>query len=856
MSWNRIGQCPRRQLWPFEPPRCCGDAWVCALPILVTASLLFGSGCTPKTGTSSQAEFEIDGTIHPSQTKLAGLDHGPSRPVGVMVGPDGKRLEFVSNEIILHPSSQEELQNFINTYGATVLRDGTPLLIPGVEHRSPATSSGWYLLRIDTKKSSLDDLKQNLTAAGFEGKVRFSSEDTTRTLALFARERSRGIGINPIMSRNASLEHPTGPTGNIDAEMFPWFTEDDDPALPGDQGLSTGVTHAWDYLSYKGILEVPGTYYVPKIAIIDSGFDLDETTGVPLNGNLDYNTLLPPIQMDIVDHDGTAGGENLLKCGGIACPWHGQGSFGIAAAYPKNLFGSAGTAGHFVRPMLVKEDGDGYTIADAIRSAVINGADVVSISISGGCGDFHWFCSIPPDDIYEMFELNVRLARSFLVPVVAAAGNDGVDITDEDVYPCKTEGVICVGSVDGNKMNRFNFGTPVDIWAPTNMRTTVTPESAVLDANNFGLDELALFDGTSASTPFVAGVIGLMKSANANAAPPIPPLSVEQVLSILQSTANSSPDLRVTKGYIDAYRAVRGLLVNELPSVVITSPLDNATYGWKTHPLFTVNYSDPEVSPANIYRWHGEVVYSSNLDGELCRSASPPYTCSSTRDVLTLGAHIMTATATDAHGATAMQQRSINIVNRPPDSHIVWPLSTDTLYSHIPVLFGASVSDPDGETIPEASVRWDSSKDSFLGTGREIAHKLTAGSHTISVTATDGKGLTAQDQVMVNVIGGDGLPLPTITAPADHIFISPGTVLTLSGQASDPEDGTLTGASLEWRSNIDGLLGSGTDIQATLSGPPVQCNPESIPHTITLKAKDSDGHEVSVKITVWVGIIC
>ncbi len=73
--------------------------------------------------------------------------------------------------------------------------------------------------------------------------------------------------------------------------MFPWFTEDSDPATPGDQGLSTGVTHAWDYLSYHGILEVPGTYYIPKIAIIDIGFDLDPTTGIPMNGNLDYGTL-------------------------------------------------------------------------------------------------------------------------------------------------------------------------------------------------------------------------------------------------------------------------------------------------------------------------------------------------------------------------------------------------------------------------------------------------------------------------------------------------------------------------------------------------------------------------------------
>jgi hypothetical protein len=159
----------------------------------------------------------------------------------------------------------------------------------------------------------------------------------------------------------------------IDAEQFFWFVEDNDPFTSGDQGLSTGVTHAWDYLSYHGILEVPGSYYIPKIAIIDIGFDLDPTTGVPLNGNLDYGTLAAPIQYDVVDHDFTAGGPGVDPD-----IFHGQSSFGVAAARPKNMFGSAGVGGHFVRPILIRASPDFYSIAYAIRSAVLGGADVIS----------------------------------------------------------------------------------------------------------------------------------------------------------------------------------------------------------------------------------------------------------------------------------------------------------------------------------------------------------------------------------------------------------------------------------------------------------------------------------------------
>ena len=247
----------------------------------------------------------------------------------------------------------------------------------------------------------------------------------------------------------------------------------------------------------------------------------------------------------------------------------------------------------------------------------MNGADVISISMSGGCGDLHFLCAIPPDDIYDMMLQSVRFARSFLVPVVAAAGNDGDDIAEKDVYPCQTEGVICVGSVDRNKMNVYNFGASVNIWAPTRMYSTVTPLTASADADDIDTDELYLFGGTSSSPPFVAGAIGLMKSANPN-------LSYERVLETLLATANPSPDARVPRGYVDVYRAVRELLPNQPPTVQITRPSDGQTLGWRAAPLLQVNYSDPEVNPENIYRWHGEVVYASEQDGELCRSSFAP----------------------------------------------------------------------------------------------------------------------------------------------------------------------------------------------------------------------------------------
>ncbi len=824
------------------------------IPIQVSVYVLLAvaltlAGCE-LLGQIKGAQVSIDPTIPRTRTDIAGLDHGPRRPVAAMIGPEGPTLEFVSNEIVLHPANDQELQDFIARYHATVLRDGMPFIPPDVTPRETPTSSGWYLLRIDPSTSAMDGLADGLTKAGKRGVYRFSSEDAARTLAVVARERGSSIAINPLANLDASLEHPkdAAATTFVDAAMFPWFTEDSDPATPGDQGLSTGVTHAWDYLSYHGILEVPGTYYVPKIAIIDIGFDLDEATGIPVDGNLDYGTLGAPMQWDVADHDLRAGGP-----GEVPLAWHGQESFGIAAARPRNVFGSAGVGGHFVRPVLIKLAPDYYSVADGIRSAVIGGADVISASVSTGCLVYQAICGIGlGEPLNDMMRLNVDFARSFMTTVVAAAGNEGeeVDELSMSVHPCQTVGTICVGGVHADLMNAGNFGDDVDIWAPFDTLTTPTRNSIAIDADNIGQDELQVFSGTSAATPFVAGAVGLMKAAKQN-----PNLSYEQVIDALQATVNPSPDPRVPRGIIDVYRAVRGMIANQPPTVQITRPLQGATLGWAAVPLLQSNYADPEVRPDDIYRWSGEVVYSSDRDGELCRSTVPPYTCTSTRSEMTVGAHVITATATDAFDEVGTSQVSINVVNRPPEPQIEQPQAASTLYSHIPTTLIAFVPDPD-ETIPDANMNWVSSRDGALGTGGTLTRLLSAGAHTLTLAVVDGKGLGAQAHVNVNVISGAGLPVPQVTSPASGTLVGPGTPITLQGIATDPEDGTLAGAQLSWSSNIDGLLGTGNSITRTLSGPPVPCNPELIGHQITLTATDSDQHAVSVQTVVRVGTFC
>jgi cysteine-rich repeat protein len=90
-------------------------------------------------------------------------------------------------------------------------------------------------------------------------------------------------------------------------------------------------------------------------------------------------------------------------------------------------------------------------------------------------------------------------------------------------------------------------------------------------------------------------------------------------------------------------------------------------------------------------------------------------------------------------------------------------------------------------------------------------------------------------------------PVVNITSPYDGDAFSQGYDINFTGYATDFEDGNLTGASLVWRSSIDGIIGTGGEFTfATLS--PGQ-------HTITLTATDSFGLSSSDSININITLI-
>ena len=158
--------------------------------------------------------------------------------------------------------------------------------------------------------------------------------------------------------------------------------------------------------------------------------------------------------------------------------------------------------------------GSSFNLAAAIIAAADNGANIISISL----------CS---DGRSSVLENAVNYASEKGCVVVAAAGNDG---EHKNVYPASFSNVISVSACDatGSVTSFSNYGSKVDICAPG--------VGIVVDDSEPESNTLALFSGTSAATPCVAGVIACIMWEN-------PSMSATQAAELVQKKAVDEGEL-------------------------------------------------------------------------------------------------------------------------------------------------------------------------------------------------------------------------------------------------------------------------------------------------------------------------
>jgi hypothetical protein len=227
------------------------------------------------------------------------------------------------------------------------------------------------------------------------------------------------------------------------------------------------------------------------IAVLDSGVAADATFGIGRLSMLDIGLGTAPA-------GGTEGG-------------HGTAVAALAAGQAADAKGIA-PAASILSIRVAGDDGksDSFTVAQGILAAVDAGAKIVNISL-GGYGT------------NAALDTAIEYATSHGAVIVAAAGNDqAAQLT----WPAADPRVVSVGAVDANGQQVLfsNSGRQLQITAPgLGLQTAWADGSRVL------------FDGTSGSSPIVAGAIAAVMSQD----PSLTPALAWQVLQTHTSDAGA-----------------------------------------------------------------------------------------------------------------------------------------------------------------------------------------------------------------------------------------------------------------------------------------------------------------------------
>ncbi|MDH6055450.1 S8 family peptidase [Umezakia ovalisporum] len=254
-----------------------------------------------------------------------------------------------------------------------------------------------------------------------------------------------------------------------------------------------GMEGAWSQTKGSGVI----------VAVIDTGI-------TPVRDLIDTKF--------VKGYDFVRDGEEATDDNG-----HGTHVAGTIAQTTNNKYGVAGIAYEAsLMPLKVLSEYGGGTVADiaeAIKFAADNGADVINMSLGG-------------DGESQLMKEAIDYAHKKGVTIVAAAGNENHNGAS---YPARYPHVIGVAAFgpDGEKAPYSNFGAGVDISAPGGsdmgkiIQETINPE-------NNGEGIFLGLQGTSMASPHVAGVAALIKAVGVK--------EPDEVLKVIKQSARVIQD--------------------------------------------------------------------------------------------------------------------------------------------------------------------------------------------------------------------------------------------------------------------------------------------------------------------------
>jgi len=244
--------------------------------------------------------------------------------------------------------------------------------------------------------------------------------------------------------------------------------------------------------------------------------------------------------------------------------FHGTLVSGVIAAKPQNSQGISGVAPNAkILPVRVFGlNGSIFTSSyiEAVGYAANRGADVINLSLGG----------YVPTDVEE-FAFSQILQQNPKLVIVASSGNEDYASV---AYPSGYDGVLSVGAsnLNGDRAFYSNYGKGLGVvapggdlstpagwlggipttggtWMDTFWQGLAFPNSRWSNVIDFK-GQYWWMQGTSFSSPAVAGVVALMKGEDSNRK-----FNRVQLIDILKSTA-SYKDLNITKEEQERYRTL------------------------------------------------------------------------------------------------------------------------------------------------------------------------------------------------------------------------------------------------------------------------------------------------------------
>jgi thermitase len=279
-------------------------------------------------------------------------------------------------------------------------------------------------------------------------------------------------------------------------------------------------------------------------------------------------------------------------------PWDGHGTAcaGLAAAVPDNTIGIRGAGGGCsllaVRIARSEVPGGSWKTSNAIISRSIdwswqNGADVLSNSWGGGA---------PSNDIIAAFgRARTKGRNNKGCVVVIAAGNSAGPVT----FPGTIGNVLTVSATnefdefktttsrDGENWWGSCFGPAISVGAPGvhNLTTDITGSGGY----NKNGDFFPIFNGTSSATPIVAGICGLVLSAN----PDLTEAGVRNIITNAADKVGGQPYVKGRNdflgfGRVNAQKAVRAAQTHAGLSMELAGTVRRLSHRKAKMPVFVL----------------------------------------------------------------------------------------------------------------------------------------------------------------------------------------------------------------------------------------------------------------------------